>query len=91
MDINESELIKAADTAMYSAKQAGKQCYVFHSHDMAHQAIQRREKERLLREAFKQEQFILYYQPQLSMNSGQIVGMEALIRWQHPDTRHNLP
>jgi diguanylate cyclase (GGDEF)-like protein len=82
--INESELIKAADTAMYSAKQAGKQCYVFHSHDMAHQAIQRREKERLLREAFKQEQFILYYQPQLSMNSGEIVGMEALIRWQHP-------
>ena len=83
--LNESELLKAADTAMYSAKQAGKQCYVFHSHDMAHQAIQRREKERLLREAFKQEQFILYYQPQLSMNSGQIVGMEALIRWQHPE------
>jgi diguanylate cyclase (GGDEF)-like protein len=82
---NESELIKAADTAMYSAKQAGKQCYVFHSHDMAHQTIQRREKERLLREAFKQDQFILYYQPQLSMNSGQIVGMEALIRWQHPE------
>ena len=82
--INESELIKAADTAMHSAKQAGKQCYAFHSHDMAHQAIQRREKERLLRDAFKQEQFILYYQPQLSMNSGQIVGMEALIRWQHP-------
>lgn len=82
--INESQLIKAADTAMYSAKQAGKQCYAFHSHDMAHQAIQRREKERLLRGAFKQDQFILYYQPQLSMNSGQIVGMEALIRWQHP-------
>jgi len=83
--LNESELIKAADTAMYSAKQAGKQCYAFHSHDLAHQAIQRREKERLLREAFKQEQFILYYQPQLSMNSGEIVGMEALIRWQHPE------
>ncbi|MDD1627711.1 MAG: diguanylate cyclase, partial [Methylococcaceae bacterium] len=83
--LNESELIKAADTAMHSAKQAGKQCYVFHSQNMADQAIQRREKERLLREAFKQEQFILYYQPQLSMNSGQIVGMEALIRWQHPE------
>jgi diguanylate cyclase (GGDEF)-like protein/PAS domain S-box-containing protein len=83
--LNERELIKAADTAMYSAKQAGKQCYVFHSHDMANQAIQRREKERLLREAFKHEQFTLYYQPQLSMNSGQIVGMEALIRWQHPE------
>lgn len=83
--INESELIKAADTALYSAKQAGKQCYVFHSLDMAHQSIHRRKKERLLRKAFEQEQFILYYQPQLSMNSGQIVGMEALIRWQHPE------
>lgn len=82
---NERELIKAANTAMYSAKQAGKQCYVFYSHDMAHKAKQRREKEQLLREAFKQEQFILYYQPQLSMNTGQIVGMEALVRWQHPE------
>jgi diguanylate cyclase (GGDEF)-like protein len=82
---NERELIKAADTAMLSAKQAGKHCYVFHSHDMANQATQTREKGRLLREAFKQKQFILYYQPQLSMNTGQIVGMEALIRWQHPE------
>ncbi len=81
---NESELIKAAETAMYSAKQNGKQCYVFHSQNMANQAIQQREKERLLREAFEKEQFILYYQPQLSMNSGQIVGMEALVRWRHP-------
>ncbi|MDD1628226.1 MAG: EAL domain-containing protein [Methylococcaceae bacterium] len=89
--LNESELIKAADTAMFSAKQAGKQCYVFHSQNMADQAIQRREKERLLREAFKLEQFILYYQPQLSMNSGQIVGMEALIRWQHPEQGIILP
>ena len=69
---------------MYSAKQDGKQCYVFHSQNMADQAIQRREKEQLLREAFEKEQFILYYQPQLSMNSGQIVGMEALVRWRHP-------
>ncbi len=83
--ITESELIKAADTAMYSAKQAGKQCYAFHSFDMAHQSTHRREKERLLREAFEQEQFKLYYQPQLSMNNGKIAGMEALIRWQHPE------
>jgi len=88
---NERDLIKAADTAMFSAKHAGKQCYVFHSHDMAHKEIQRREKERLLREAFKKEQFILYYQPQLSMNSGQIIGVEALIRWQHPEQGIILP
>ncbi len=58
---------------------------------MAHKEIQRREKERLLREAFKKEQFILYYQPQLSMNSGQIIGVEALIRWQHPEQGIILP
>ena len=81
---NERELIKAADTAMYSAKQAGKQCYVFHSHDMAQKAKERREKEYLLREAFKRQQFILYYQPQISMDTRQIVGLEALVRWQHP-------
>jgi diguanylate cyclase (GGDEF)-like protein len=81
---NERELIKAADTAMYSAKQAGKQCYVFHSHDMAQKAKERREKEHLLREAFKQKQFILHYQPQLAMDTRQIVGLEALVRWQHP-------
>ena len=81
---HETDLIKAADTAMYSAKQAGKQCYVFYSHNMAHPATQRREQERLLRTAFQQEQFVLYYQPQISMASGQIVGMEALVRWRHP-------
>jgi EAL domain-containing protein (putative c-di-GMP-specific phosphodiesterase class I) len=52
---------------------------------MAHQAKQRREKEQLLRAAFKNEQFVLYYQPQLSMDTGQIIGMEALVRWQHPE------
>ncbi len=82
---NESELIKAADTAMYSAKKAGKQCYVFYSHDMAEEAAQRRENEKMLRAAFEKQQLILHYQPQLSMQSGQIVGMEALVRWQHPE------
>ena len=81
----ESELIKAADTAMYSAKKAGKQCYVFHSRDMAHQAQQRREKVGQLRTALEQNQFVLYYQPQIAMNTGEIVGMEALVRWQHPE------
>ena len=82
---NESELIKAASTAMYSAKKAGKHGYVFHSHDMAHQAKKRREKEQMLRTAMTEKQFVLYYQPQLSMDTGQIVGMEALVRWRHPE------
>ncbi|MEQ1529519.1 MAG: EAL domain-containing protein, partial [Methylococcales bacterium] len=82
---NEVELMKAADAAMYAAKQAGKQRYVFYSEDMASQAITRLEKEQMLREAFEQDQFILHYQPQISMQTGRMIGMEALIRWQHPE------
>ena len=82
---NESELIKAADIAMYSAKQAGKQCYVFYSPNMSQEATQRRKNELMLREAFRQEQFVLHYQPQVSMPTGQIIGVEALVRWQHPE------
>ncbi|MGZ8164654.1 MAG: EAL domain-containing protein [Methylobacter sp.] len=81
----ETELIKAADTAMYSAKQSGKQRYVFYSPDMASQAIHRLKKEQMLREAFERKQFILHYQPQISMNTGRMVGIEALVRWQHPE------
>lgn len=82
---NETELMKAADTAMYAAKQAGKQCYVFYSHDMALQAISRLESEQMLHEAFAKQQFILHFQPQISMLTGRMVGLEALTRWQHPE------
>ena len=81
----EMELMKAADTAMYAAKQAGKQRYAFYSQEMASQAISRLEKELMLREAFEKEQFILHYQPQICMKSGRMVSMEALARWQHPE------
>ncbi len=82
---NEIDLMKAADTAMYAAKQAGKQCFVFYSQDMANQAIFRLETELMIREAFEQNQFILHYQPQICMQSGRMEGMEALARWQHPE------
>ncbi len=82
---NEVDLMKAADAAMYAAKQAGKQRYVFYSEDMASQAITRLETEQMLREAFEQDQFLLHYQPQISMQTGRMIGMEALIRWQHPE------
>jgi len=82
--INEHDLITAADFAMQQTKLAEKQSYVFYSKNKINPATLRREKEDLLKEAFKQNQFVLYYQPQLSMTNRQVVGMETLVRWQHP-------
>ena len=81
----EPELLKAADTAMYLAKQTGKQRYIFYSAHMASQTQQRLERESMLREASAKEQFVLFYQPQVSLDTGKIVGVEALARWQHPE------
>ncbi len=81
----EPELLKAADTAMYLAKQTGKHRYIFYSSHMASQTKQRLEKESMLREASAKEQFVLFYQPQISLDTGKIVGVEALARWQHPE------
>ena len=82
---SEPELLKAADMAMYWAKQTGKQRYVFYSPHMASQIQQRLEQESLLREASAKEQFVLFYQPQVCLDTGKIVGVEALARWQHPE------
>ncbi|SFQ14270.1 diguanylate cyclase (GGDEF) domain-containing protein [Nitrosomonas cryotolerans] len=82
---NETELMKAAEIAMYAAKQAGKQCYVFYSQDMATQDASRLEKEQILREACEKKQFILHFQPQISMHTGRVTSVEALVRWQHSE------
>ncbi len=83
--VTEVDLLKAADAAMYAAKQAGKQRFVFYSQDMASQALTRLEREQMLRDAFEHNEFILHYQPKISMQTGRMMGMEALIRWQHPE------
>jgi diguanylate cyclase (GGDEF)-like protein len=83
---NESGLMRAADAAMYTAKQAGKQRYCFYGADMARHINQRLEKERLLREALEKGQFSLCYQPQISLEQNRMVGVEALIRWHHPES-----
>ncbi|MFW5443713.1 MAG: EAL domain-containing protein [Methylococcaceae bacterium] len=88
---NEIDLMKAADTAMYAAKKAGKQCYVFYSQEMAIQATSRLEKELMLRDAFEKKQFILHFQPQISMQTGRMISMEALTRWLHPEKGMILP
>ena len=83
--ISANDLIKAADTAMYVAKDAGKQCYACYKPEMTTQALERFRGEQLLREAVEKKQFILYYQPQINLLTGRIKGFEALLRWQHPE------
>ncbi|MGR9114212.1 MAG: EAL domain-containing protein [Gammaproteobacteria bacterium] len=82
---NEHDLMKAADAAMYSAKNAGKQCYAYYRPEMTGLAMKRLQDEQMLREAIEKEQFVLYYQPQVSMTTGHVISIEALIRWRHPE------
>jgi diguanylate cyclase (GGDEF)-like protein/PAS domain S-box-containing protein len=78
-------LLKNADTAMYQAKAAGRNTFQFFTKSMNEAVSKRMYIEQALRQAIKQEEFILHYQPVVSMDSGEIVGVEALIRWQHPN------
>ena len=77
-------LLKNADLAMYRAKKAGRDTYRFFSAEMNAAARRAVALERELRQALAAEQFMVYYQPQLDLRTGGIVGMEALIRWNHP-------
>jgi diguanylate cyclase (GGDEF)-like protein/PAS domain S-box-containing protein len=78
-------LLKNADIAMYRAKELGKNTYQFYSADMSARAFERLTLESSLRHAIERNEFRLYYQPQIDTASGAIVGVEALLRWQHPD------
>ncbi|HKB83108.1 MAG TPA: EAL domain-containing protein, partial [Burkholderiales bacterium] len=78
------ELMKNADTAMYHAKEQGRNNFQFFSPEMNLRAVERHRLETELRLALEQGQFVLHYQPQADIRDGRLVGMEALIRWQHP-------
>ena len=79
-----SQLMKNADTAMYHAKERGKNNFQFYQADMNASALERLELESDLRHALEQQEFILYYQPQFSGDGKRLTGVEALLRWNHP-------
>ena len=78
-------LLMNADTAMYRAKEEGRGGFQFYDHSMNARALERLVMEGMLRKALERSQFVLHYQPRISLASGRIVGAEALIRWQHPE------
>ncbi|WP_111641021.1 putative bifunctional diguanylate cyclase/phosphodiesterase [Marinimicrobium alkaliphilum] len=79
------DLLKNADIAMYKAKEAGKNTCQFYASGMSASAVNYLLLENDLRRALEQNQLILYYQPQVDMRTGELVGVEALVRWKHPE------
>lgn len=78
-------LLKNADTALYQAKDSGRDTYRFFSEKMNVDAQEQLHLQGQLRNAVKNQEFLLHYQPQIDIGSGRIVGAEALVRWQHPE------
>lgn len=86
MDGDDSHtLLKHADLAMYQAKELDRNNFQYFSRDMNIKVLERMMLENSMRKALEREEFFLVYQPQVDARSGRITGMEALLRWQHPD------
>jgi len=83
-------LIHKADTAMYAAKQLGRNNCQFFKADMQARVLERQNLEGGLRHALSRNEFMLHYQPKINLKTGEIAGVEALLRWQHP-TRGLVP
>ena len=84
-------LLSQADVAMYEAKQHGRNSYQSFRKEMTTRLAKRRLLEADLRSALGRDEFLLHYQPKINLQTGQVTGMEALIRWQHPERGMLLP
>src|SRR5205085_8501379 len=82
---DEQALMKNADIAMYRAKEDGKNNYKFYSEEINVHSFERLALETSLRRGLERNEFLLHYQAKVDLNTGIITGVEALIRWQHPE------
>lgn len=78
-------LMRHADQAMYQAKQEGRNRYCFYDPDRDRSARERLETRQRIQQALEQREFVLHYQPKVDMRQGKVVGVEALLRWRHPE------
>lgn len=78
-------LVRNADAAMYRAKEEGRNNYQIYTEALNAAAVERVTLERNLRRALERNEFVLYYQPRLSIKTRQVLGVEALVRWRHPE------
>ena len=84
-DVVEERLVKSADTAMYRAKELGRNRYAFFSPEMNERVEYQIQMEAALRRALKNREFVLHFQPRISVQTGRAAGLEALLRWRHPE------
>ena len=85
------DLLRDADLAMYRAKERGRHRYEIFASDLGEQARNRLELEADLRQAIEQDQLRVYYQPEIDLADGRLIGVEALVRWEHPTRGLLLP
>lgn len=78
-------MLKNADTAMFRAKENGRHCFQFYKPEMSVSAMARLDLENSLKAAFENDEFLIHYQPIIDIHKNDVVGVEALLRWQHPD------
>ncbi|HEX8960397.1 MAG TPA: EAL domain-containing protein [Geobacteraceae bacterium] len=88
---NAGSLLRSADTAMYAAKENGRNNYQFFSNEMNQKVVERLELENSLRRALERDEFYLLYQPQVNGRTGGTTSVEALLRWNHPEMGPLLP